>query len=388
MNQILHYKSIKNSDNFGGKTKGLLQLIDSRLNVPNFYVISHDLLLEIEKNQQEFDKILLLWKQKFSIKDTQTFSVRSSASVEDGISKSFAGLFSTKLNCSTTDLKIAIINLIADFKNNTAILNKNSEYKYHIIIQEMIRADISGVIFSRNPTDIFDKGVFINIVPGSGEALVSGDVNGMTIRIEKNTDFLFPQDFYDGKNAENSEPISIRHDDLKSKISPFLKELTSKSKQLEKKFKTPIDIEFCIKNNQIFWLQMRPITTLFESQYYDNTGIGENYPGVSLPLTISFVKQSYYIGYSEMLKFLSPNNYMLKKNKTLLANMVGEINGVLYYNITNWQKLLYQLPFGKFTSKAITRLLAMQDANFEKPKRKFQLLNNPLGAIIFLKKSS
>ncbi len=54
-------------------------------------------------------------------------------------------------------------------------------------------------------------------------------------------------------------------------------------------------------------------------------------------------------------------------NKHLLKNMVGGIYGALYYNITAWQQLLYQLPFGDKTSKQITRLLGMEPAAFDIP---------------------
>ncbi|RLD77143.1 MAG: hypothetical protein DRJ10_12465 [Bacteroidetes bacterium] len=75
-----------------------------------------------------------------------------------------------------------------------------------------------------------------------------------------------------------------------------------------------------------------------------------------------------------MASFLGMSQSQLKKNTSLLKNMVGGIFGGFYYNITAWQQLLYQLPFGKKTSKHITRIWAMDDAEFEKPKAKSSVI--------------
>lgn len=371
MSEILNCGSIENIDVFGGKAKGLLQLVKQGLNVPRFYVIPFNLLIAIEKQQQNLDIALQNWKKRYKIDDTQTFSVRSSASVEDGASKSFAGLFSTKLNCKTSDLADAIVEVAAAFKNNSLSLNDETDFKYHIIIQEMVYAGFSGVAFSRNPFDPEDHNVIINIVPGAGSALVSGEQTGMTVRFaDKKASFVFVQESYNGTNPQTDEPISRSHEALQKEVLPFIPDLAKDMKRLEKMQETPIDVEFCVQGGKLYWLQMRPITSLSELIFFDNTGISENYPGVSMPLTISFVKQSYYLGYLGMIQSLNPNRKFIESNRNLLANMVGGIDGALFYNITSWQKLLYQMPFGNFTSKSITRLLGMPDAAFEKPKFK------------------
>lgn len=366
MNSIIIHSSIENVDSFGGKTNGLLQLINAGLAVPAFYVIPFKLLKEIEYKQSTIDGVLQQWQDKYKIKPSQTFSVRSSASVEDGALKSFAGLFSTVLNCGVNDLKKAIVEVTSGFKNS--LLFDNLDFEYHIIIQQMIYADFSGVAFSRNPANSLDHAVLINIVPGSGSTLVSGEQTGMTIKYDnKKINFLFAQNNYWGHNSRTKQAIIANHDDLKNKVFPFVSKIATQLKKLEKRQQLPVDVEFCVENGKLYWLQMRPITALSEALFYDNTGISENYPGVSMPLTISFVKQSYYLGYLGMMQFLNPDKQFIAANKVLLGNMVGGINGVLFYNITSWQKLLYQLPFGKFSSKAITRLLGMPDSVFEKP---------------------
>ena len=74
-----------------------------------------------------------------------------------------------------------------------------------------------------------------------------------------------------------------------------------------------MDIEFAIKDNEIFILQARPITTINSKNIVilDNSNIVESYPGVSLPLTISFV----HFVYSNVFK---NEAYRLCKNKKLI----------------------------------------------------------------------
>jgi pyruvate,water dikinase len=82
-----------------------------------------------------------------------------------------------------------------------------------------------------------------------------------------------------------------------------------------------------------------------------------------------------------MAAFLGMSQAALVENKPLFDNMVGEIYGALYYNVTAWQQLLYQLPFGKKTSRQITRIWSMEDAIFTPPASKPSLFN--YGLLLF-----
>ena len=71
-------------------------------------------------------------------------------------------------------------------------------------------------------------------------------------------------------------------------------------KNLQSHFHKPQDIEFAFVNNTFFLLQSRPITTLGklvdekgEMILWDNSNIIESYPGVTTPLTFSFILKMY-----------------------------------------------------------------------------------------------
>lgn len=111
-----------------------------------------------------------------------------------------------------------------------------------IIIQKMVNADFAGVIFTVNP--IKKKGLLIEVTEGLGDKLVSGEVTPNTYFIDKKS-------------------LKIINNILKFSFKKSLiTKLSQTALEIEKLYKFPQDIEFCIKNEKIFILQSRPITTL------------------------------------------------------------------------------------------------------------------------------
>ena len=109
------------------------------------------------------------------------------------------------------------------------------------------------------------------------------------------------------------------------------------------------DIEFSIIGEELFILQARRITSIDDEDavIYDNSNIVESYPNISLPLSISFAKAVYSGVFTGLAKRIIRNEKILAKNKDTFENMVGDINGAMYYKIDNWYKMLQILPFSK-----------------------------------------
>jgi len=398
MTQIYNFKQVtSNAKQFGGKASGLLFLKKQGFVTPDFYLIDNATIALLVKNELTIVKLTEQWINANSIKSNDIWAVRSSANSEDGEKKSFAGLFHTELNVKTADVTKAIESVLQGY---SAVAGYNytqaADEGYGIVIQQMINPDYSGVAFSHNPVNLNDEAI-INIIPGLGNNLVSGKENALQI-IKTKTETTFPNldDEFKGQVfSEGLLDISKTGNEIQRYITPLLNELYNGIKQLSQLKKMPVDIEFAIADNQIYWLQIRPITTITSANdqtVWDNSNIGENYPGISLPLTISFVKQTYSKAYTAMARFLGMSNKQVEVNSQLLDNMVGGINGKLFYNITAWQKLLYQLPFGKKTSKMITKVWEMEDAAFQPPKQStslliyFKLLFNLCRSLVLFKK--
>jgi pyruvate,water dikinase len=90
---------------------------------------------------------------------------------------------------------------------------------------------------------------------------------------------------------------------------------------------------------------------------WDSTNIGENYPGITLPLTYTFVKDAYSRVYANFLSRIGVNQLLIDNNRTSLDNMLGYINGHIYYNIDNWYLFLQFLPGYRFNKRFFEAML-------------------------------
>src|SRR3990170_3010343 len=90
---------------------------------------------------------------------------------------------------------------------------------------------------------------------------------------------------------------------------------------------------------------------------WDKTNIGENYPGKTLPLTYSFVKEAYANVYTHFLRLLGINSNVIDQNRFIFENMLGYLEGEIFYNINNWYELLKLLPGYSFNKKFFEYML-------------------------------
>lgn len=308
---------------YGTKIDNLIKLRDNGFNVPLFTIVPYEDAIKADMN------IVLP-------SDGNLFSVRSSANVEDGESTSFAGQFDTYLNVEARDVPSRVKD-IADSRNSDnvkAYCAKSgtdiNDIKVNVIVQDMIDSDISGVLFTSNPQGILNESV-ITVGRGLGEGVVSSRVD-TTSYFYNLTDRIF---YYEGR--ENLlEPSKIE-------------ELITLSENMKEVFGEFLDIEFAIKDDVIYFLQVRPITTLRTDNplIMDNSNIVESYPGISLPLTTSFVDLVYSGVFRGVSSRVLKNDKELSKHEDVFLNMTGHVNGRVYYKISNWYTVIKFLPMSK-----------------------------------------
>ncbi len=208
-------------------------------------------------------------------------AVRSSATTEDLAEASFAGQQETFLNVKgKKELLEKIKKCFSSLFTPRATYYRNKKGFKHeqaslsVIVQKMVDADKSGVIFSKDPSMKKDD-VIIEAVFGLGEGIVSGQIS--------------PDRYIISKSGEGKKPLTIKEkqigvkkiaitrDSSGGKQVVKLKEEKSKQQvlkeneiktlaeialKLEDHYKKPQDIEFAIENNEIYIVQTRPITTL------------------------------------------------------------------------------------------------------------------------------
>ena len=324
MNYIVGDKEKLNAD-FGGKANSLLKLVENNFNVPRFYIItskayqeflkfnhieSFDDLVKLKKEIEDAnfpntleDEIFDYW-EKYNFDKT---AVRSSASNEDGQEKSFAGQYKTFLNVDKKELLIKIkkcwISLFED--NVVAYSNDISNQVMNVIVQEMVEADYSGVAFSSDPTGSSNNYSVIEVCPGLGEKLVSGNVTPTTMFVRRQTHH---SDSITGQNYLTEEDIS------------HLEQIILK---IEEIYSIPMDIEWCTKKNLIYILQARAITA-------QNPSLNLYRKVISREKTI-IETEIYYQGEYEGIKSLTKNLYYFKP--LFIYDKEKEITNV-YYNDT------------------------------------------------------
>lgn len=384
------------------------------INVPPFSLISFAQLSELlhQKNiDYTYENISSLeipdsWTEEISDrhKDCQTFAVRSSSGVEDSNDKSYAGQFLTLLNVSKSGLKEAIKQVwLSVFARHIKVYesHESAQIPISVIIQECIEADVSGVIFTVDPTDESNGCSVINAVYGMGEGLVSGMLDADMYKVKNQeiiakvladkTDKLV----YAGNSGLHVQKTGGSQPNAQALSDEQILNLTSVAKDIEKKFSHAQDIEFCFRGNDLYILQCRPITAVNASKPYliwDNSNIIESYPGVTLPLTYSFISTVYGDVYRQLCAVLGVRKQVIEDNDFTFDNMLGLLKGRVYYNLYSWYKLLSLLPGYSLNAGFMEKMMGVGEKfelkDYKKPSGLREILNIARLTVIMLSNAS
>ena len=198
-------------------------------------------------------------------------AVRSSATCEDAVDKAWAGQLDTFLNSDKENLLEKVKLCWASLFSERALAyggNILDTTSIAVAVQEMVFADIAGVAFSVNPLTQNINEILVNAVYGLGEAIVSGELTPdqylihKTGRILNQTHIPQTQGLYqkNGKLVWRNIPQNKQNT---PKLSPkMILNLSAIIAKIEKFYNFPIDAEFAVKNQKIYILQARPITTV------------------------------------------------------------------------------------------------------------------------------
>ena len=118
-----------------------------------------------------------------------------------------------------------------------------------VVVQEMVQADKSGVMFTVDPIRNRRDCMVIEAAAGLGEAIVSGAITPDHYVVSRENGALV--DAF----TRNDEPGGVLSE-------PELSRLRDIGLQLEAFFGSPQDVEWCIRGGTLLLLQSRPITTL------------------------------------------------------------------------------------------------------------------------------
>lgn len=196
--------------------------------------------------------------------------VRSSATVEDSPKASFAGLLASFPNIRDFDnLVIAVRRCWASiFTPEAHIYLKEqgllgADVVVAILIQAMVPAERSGIVFSMDPVTGDTDKVIIDAIFGFGEEIVSGEVTPERYVYSRMREMIVSRKM--GRQSEFITTLGERKPVFEElKATPKLKdkevyELAHIGIRLEEIFGVPQDIEWAFNDGSLYILQSRPI---------------------------------------------------------------------------------------------------------------------------------
>ncbi|HSR30948.1 MAG TPA: PEP/pyruvate-binding domain-containing protein, partial [Anaerolineae bacterium] len=317
----------------GGKGGMLARLFQAGYPVPQGFVILPEAFTGDELTAGAWTEVQAHLRQMR--KNGTAFAVRSSALSEDSASASFAGEFETVLDVHTDDMIRAAIHTVRRSRHAERVRaysqahGLEASHDMAVVVQRLVRADISGVLFTANPVSGSHAEMMGNFVYGFGEELVSGEAEPYTFTLQR------PKGRFEGAEA----------------LKPYARKLYKLASRLQKELGGPQDIEWAVADGKIFILQSRPVTTLrgydrATGEWNDSlTGdflwsrnnFGEARPDVMTPLTWSVSSAIY-----ERMSFLPG------------YSMAGNICGRFYANISVMVSMM--VAMGKDVPSALEEL--------------------------------
>lgn len=317
-------------------------------------------------------------------------AVRSSAADEDSPLHSFAGQFESHLNVIPEQVASRVLDIwrsafsarVLAYRWKKGILLQPT--RMAVIVQKMISPRASGVAFTRNPEN-GKKEISIEAAYGLGEGVVADRAETDSYRIgwhaftakrclRTKSQYISLADGDAGGTRQQTLPDSLRHKPVLS--SREIRQLRRQAVRLERCFGAPQDIEWAIDNSRrIYILQSRPVTSLRRPEcpeticLWDNSNIVESYPGLTLPLTFSFIQCNYETLFRAASCGLVISRNKMAQRDDIWQNMIGLIRGRVYYNLKNWYAMLSFLPGCYKHKKSWDAMIGISRSTAMKPGR-------------------
>ncbi|MGM0667511.1 MAG: PEP/pyruvate-binding domain-containing protein, partial [Bacteroidota bacterium] len=179
--------SFKASDN-GNKARSVLFLARHKFRIPLTYILSaraYDDYLEDRQRVME-----QLAGEVGALPDL-SYAIRSSTSIEDSGDFSFAGQFQTFTGIRGVNNILKAIEMVWESASDTGqndysrkVAGPDASIRCAVIIQEMVKAGLSGVSFSKNPVNNLNE-IIVEAVEGQGEDLVQKGITPHRWRIRE-----------------------------------------------------------------------------------------------------------------------------------------------------------------------------------------------------------
>ena len=380
----------------GGKGMGLFRLSQLALSVPRFHVVSTTcfdttigphrkaidrLLAQIDTSDQgsiesvsnQIQDIVLSSRiprrinrhlravLKTNYAEGTTFAVRSSAVGEDSQEHSFAGQMESYLHVEQGQVALAVVRVWASAFAPRALLYRAQRglplngISTAVVVQQMVASDCSGVAFSRDPQS-GAKTCVITAGYGLGEGVVQDQVEVDTYQVEWNNTIQSrdvatktQRVVVDDKAGTRLEAVPGPLQSVSVLNDEQIRQVATVVQKLEQHLGQPQDLEWAYRDGQLYILQTRPVVASGHSsrnhwRVWDNSNIVESYPGLTLPLTFSFVEECYAVSFRRAVQGFLLRHGDTESESHIFREMIGLLNGRVYFNLMNWYTMLSYLP--------------------------------------------
>ncbi len=223
----------------GGKAASLGELLASGVRVPDGVVVT---VAGTELPPQE-----RVWQLAAGSWDMGAgpFAVRSSGVAEDGVDRSYAGMYETVLEVAPDDLGEAVERCLASARGTrVAGYEPGTNGRMGVIIQRMVRPAAAGVALTADPITGDRQSTIVTAVRGLGDRLVGGEAVGdeWVVVDEKATARRRPEEAIGPEQAV---------------------QVAAEARRIAAARRAPQDVEWAIDRDGTLWiLQARPMTAL------------------------------------------------------------------------------------------------------------------------------
>jgi phosphohistidine swiveling domain-containing protein len=337
----------------GGKASGLHQLLQIGVAVPRGAVITADATAAFSGDGIPSDvwaAVVDAWRGL----GADTVIVRSSAIGEDSSDASFAGqLDSIPDVACERELRDAVRRCWRSGSSDRVRAYERSRHHklrgIAIIIQQQIRASISGVLFTQDPAG--GHGALIEYCAGAGENLVAGRVNPGRLLVD-------PAGVIERLATISDAELTDDH----------ARALAREGKRIANAFGSPQDVEWTIDEAGAVWfVQARPITVRARvrgktrSILWSNANVNENFPDPISPLLYSVAAPGYYYYFRNLGRAFGLSRRRLEAIDEPLRHIIGVHGARMYYNLTSIHTVLRAAPFGDALAAAFNQFVGADE---------------------------
>lgn len=271
----------------GGKARNLGRLLEGGFRVPDGFCVTADACVRfLEHNgldpagateetvvrgsfPSEVETAIRSSSESLMGAGVRSVAVRSSGASEDGRAYAFAGQFETYLNLTDVASVIEHVRLCwaSAWNDRLRTYAPGLVPRIAVVVQEMVEAEKSGILFTKNPVASGAPGIFVEANWGLGETVVGGEVSPDSYVLDRKSGRVVEKRIAHKlwrlrPGGRRSEPMPEGLRDEEALSPRELQLLWRRGCEIESfSDGRPQDVEWAFSGGRLYLLQTRPITT-------------------------------------------------------------------------------------------------------------------------------